>query len=123
MITRDELLNQYNINEHFQIPCCIVDNPKLDKMLTGEGAKVAKELSKDYITIEATYNKENQYQVFKIAEQINKNPDVYFFTCVANRYNQNLTVEFWGSETLMTSARLVEENGDIMLEFLTGNSK
>lgn len=123
MITRDELLNQYNINEHFQIPCCIVDNPKLNKMLTGEGAKVAKELSKDYITIDATYDKENKYQVFKIAEKINNNPDVYFFTCVANRYSQILTVEFWGSETLMTSARLVEENGDIMLEFLTGNSK
>lgn len=123
MITRDELLNQYNINEHFQIPCCIVDNPKLNKMLTGEGAKVAKELSKDYITIDATYDKENKYQVFKIAEKINNNPDVYFFTCVANRYNNSLTIEFWGNETLMTSARLVEENGDVMLGFLIGNSK
>lgn len=123
MITKDELLKNYNINEHFQIPCCIVDNPKLNKMLTGEGARVAKELSKEYITIEATYDKENKYQVFKIAEKINANPDVYFFTCVANRYNNSLIIEFWGNETLMTSARLVEENGDVMLEFLIGNSK
>ena len=93
MITKDELLKNYNINEHFQIPCCIVDNPKLDKMLTGEGARVAKELSKEYITIEATYDKENKYQVFKIAEKINANPDVYFFTCVSNRYSNYLTIE------------------------------
>lgn len=123
MLSKDELLKQYNINEHFQIPCCIVDNPKLNKMLTGEGARVAKETFKDYIKIEATYDKEDKYQVFKIAEKINANPDVFFFTCVANRYNQTLTIEFWGSDTLMTSARLVGENGDVMLEFLTGSNK
>ena len=121
MLNKDELLKQYNINEHFQIPCCIVDNPKLNKMLTGEGARVAKEKFKEYIKIEATYDKEDKYQVFKIAEKINANPDVFFFTCVANRYNQTLIIEFWGSDTLMTSARLVEENGDVMLRFLIGN--
>lgn len=119
---KNDLMKVYNIQEHFGIEC-FLDNPNLDKLLTGEGAKVAKENYKNYIEIDAQFDKEDKYKVWQIASKINSNPDVSFFTCVADRNLQNLHIEFWGSEELITSARLVEENGNVLLGFLTNEQK
>lgn len=115
--TKEALLKHYDGEKHFHISC-FVDNPKLDKLLTGEGANEAKVVFPDYIEIDAGFNKENKYKVWEIASIINKNPDVSFFSCVADRTLQNLHIEFWGSEELLTSARLVGEHGDTLLRFL-----
>lgn len=115
--TKEELLNHYEETKHFNIPC-FVDNPNLDKLLTGEGSNEAKVMFPEYIVIDAQFDKEDKYKVWKIASIINKNPDVSFFTCVADRNLEHLHIEFWGSEELITSARLVGENGDVMLKFL-----
>lgn len=115
--TKEALEQKYETLKHFNIPC-FVDNPKLSKLLTGEGASEAKIMFPDYIAIDASVDKEDKYQIWKLASQINENPDVSFFTCVADRNLDYIHVEFWGSEELLTSARLVGENGDIMLKFL-----
>ena len=119
MITRDELLKNYNINEHFQIPCCIVDNPKLNKMLTGEGAKVAKEMYKDYVAFDADFDKEDRYKIFKIAEKINNNPDVVFFTCVSDRAMSHIHLEIWADDVFMNAVSLLgENNGNAILNYV-----
>ncbi len=114
---KEDLLKQYKLTKHFNIPC-FVDNPKLDKLLTGEGSNEAKVMFPEYIEIDAKFDKEDKYKVWNIASIINKNPDVSFFTCVADRNLENLHIEFWGSEKLITFARLVGENGDVLLGFL-----
>jgi len=120
---KEELLKNYNIDQHFQIPCCIVDNPKLDKMLTGEGAKVAREMYPEFIGFDAKLDKEDRYKLFKVAQKINNNPDVAFFTCVASRNLQDLHIDFWGTDDLLTAARLVEENGEVLLGLLTNEQR
>ena len=114
---KEDLTRNYDPKKHFGIEC-FMDNPKLDKLLTGEGAKLAKEKFKDYIEFDADFNKEDKYRVWQIASKINENPDVSFFTCVADRTVQHLHIELWGSDTLITSSGLVGENGNVMLEIL-----
>lgn len=120
--TKEDLMNQYDITKHFQIPC-FVDNPKLDKMLTGEGSSEARHFYPEYVETEAMFDKEDKYKVWQIASKINANPDVSFFTCVADRTLQNLHLEVWGSDELMNAARLVGENGEILLRILTGEDR
>ena len=112
------LLENYQKTQHYGIDC-FLDNPDLDKLLTGEGSKTAKEKFPNYATIETPINKEDKYNIWKIASKINENPDVSFFTCVADRALNNLKVEFWGDESLLNAAGLVEDNGELMLKVLT----
>ena len=121
-LTKEDLMNQYDITKHFQIPC-FIDNPKLDKMLTGEGANEAKHFYPDYVETEAMFDKEDKYKVWQIASKINANPDVAFFTCVADRNLQNLHLEVWGSDELINAARLVGENGEILMKILLGEDR
>lgn len=116
---KEELMNAYNENQHFNIPCCVIDNPNLSKMLTGEGARVARELYKDYVSFDAHIEKEDRYKIYKISHKINNNPNVAFFTCVADRTMEYIHIEVWGDEALLNSAGLLgENNGDKMLELL-----
>ena len=120
---KEELLKNYDSNEHFNIPCCIVDNPSINKMLTGEGARVAREMYQEFIGFDAKLDKEDKYNLFKIAQKINSNPDVIFFTCVASRNLQYVHIEFWGTDELLTAARLLEENGEVLLGLLTSEQR
>lgn len=114
---KEELLKNYDPSKHFRVSC-FLDNPNLDKLLTGEGADEAKRLYPEYISIDASFDNTNKYKVWEIAAKINNNPDVSFFTCVADRSMNHLHIEFWGSEELLVSARLLGENGDAMLKFM-----
>ena len=120
--TKEDLMNKYNADQHFHIPC-FIDNPKLNKMMTGEGSNEAKHFYPDYVETDAIFDKEDKYKVWEIASKINANPDVSFFTCVADRTLQNLHLEVWGSDELLNAARLTGENGDILLRILTGDEK
>ncbi len=119
---KKELLEIYDISEHYGIEC-FLDHSELDKLLTGEGAKVAKEKYPEYITIESKIDNEDKYKIWTVATKINKNPEVSFFTCVADKSLTTLKIEFWGSDALLAEARLVGENGDILLKFLTEEQK
>ena len=120
--TKQNLLEQYDVTKHYQIPC-FVDNPKLDKMLTGEGVSEAKHFYPEYIDTDAVFDKEDKYKVWQIAAKINTNPDVSFFSCVADRNLQSLHLEVWGSDELINTARLVGDNGEILLQILLGEEK
>lgn len=120
--TKEDLMNKYSEDRHFHIPC-FIDNPKLDKMMTGEGSNEAKHFYPDYVETDAIFDKEDKYKVWEIASKINANPDVSFFTCTADRTLQNLHLEVWGSDELLNAARLTGENGDILLRILTGDEK
>lgn len=114
-----DLEKNYKLGEHFQIPCRIVDNPRLNKMLTGEGAKVAKEMYKDYVAFDADFDKEDRYKIFKIAEKINNNPDVVFFTCVSDRAMSHIHLEIWADDVFMNAVNLLgENNGNAILNYV-----
>lgn len=116
------LLQNYNKEQNFGIPCTIENNPNLTKLLTGAGSKVARSLFTDYISFDLSLEPEAQYKIFEIAKQINKNPDVAFFTCVASGDMKSIHIEFWGEEELLTAAKLLEGCGEALLSMLTNKN-
>ena len=119
---KEELLKKYNEESHYQIPC-FLDNPVLSKLLTGEGASVARELYKDYVYFDATLDADNKYKIWEVASKINSNPAVHFFTCVGTDLDLGrIHVELWGDEQLLVTARLIGDNGNILLDFLLDKS-
>lgn len=120
---KETLQKTYNKEQHFHIPCFVEGNPKLSKMLTGEGAQYAKETYPEYISVETELDNDDRFHVFKIAHKINENAGVDFFTCVALGDMTRLRVEAWVSDELMTAAGLIGENGTMMLGFLTNEQR
>lgn len=120
--TKEALEQKYEAIKHFNIPC-FVDNPKLNKLLTGEGSNEAKHLYPEFVETNVIFDKEDKYKVWEIAAKINANPDVAFFTCVADRDLQNLHLEVWGSDEFVNAARLVGENGEILMKILLNEDR
>lgn len=125
MANKEQLLKEYGDKdkEHFGIPCFIQGNESLSKMLSGEGLKVAAKTFPEYIYFHADLLEEDKYKVFKLAKTLNDNPDIVFFSVVADSDMKGVHINFWGTEELINAAHFFEDSPNTMLGFITKTNR